>query len=275
MEVIDSNLIPPGISVTPYGPRLNDKTNKLLANPNFLQALDMIPNGDVKQFLELAKRSDKSSALNGIGEEGARFMVAFNRWENQCCNLMSCETRKGKTFMMCTRCKSKVCGTLCQGKYHKKYKHCKNKWTPIRHHLYIKSAQIEIETVLMVWSTGEDRKNLLWTLPKEILFLVFTFVAADKLDEQTICIWCGFHDKKLGFCNKCYLVQYCSADCKEKDFKKHSKRCCQLDGPLDDGPQRLVMFKLPDSKEKQTKKTKTKRKTNRKKRKKKKGRRNK
>ncbi|CAH6419903.1 Hypothetical protein HVR_LOCUS979 [uncultured virus] len=46
---------------------------------------------------------------------------------------------------------------------------------------------------------------------------------------------------KLFFCDKCYLVQYCSKECKEKDLDIHRKRCCDPDGPLDDGPQQFAV----------------------------------
>lgn len=42
---------------------------------------------------------------------------------------------------------------------------------------------------------------------------------------------------KLFFCDKCYLVQYCSKYCLNTDSSEHQKRCCDPNGPLDDGPQ--------------------------------------
>ena len=45
---------------------------------------------------------------------------------------------------------------------------------------------------------------------------------------------------KLFFCEKCYLVQYCSKECQEKNWTQHRERCCNPDGPLDDGPQQFT-----------------------------------
>lgn len=48
---------------------------------------------------------------------------------------------------------------------------------------------------------------------------------------------------KLFFCDKCYLVQYCSEECQEHNLLQHQKKCCNPEGPLDDGPQQFAIIK--------------------------------
>lgn len=50
-------------------------------------------------------------------------------------------------------------------------------------------------------------------------------------------------ETKLYLCKSCYITQYCSPQCQAKCREKHEKRCCKPDGPLDDGPQKIIFFK--------------------------------
>ncbi len=54
---------------------------------------------------------------------------------------------------------------------------------------------------------------------------------------------CSIINRKLSFCQKCWLVQYCSIDCQEANKELHVLRCCKKDGPIDKGPQQLTMVK--------------------------------
>ena len=41
-------------------------------------------------------------------------------------------------------------------------------------------------------------------------------------------------------CSECGLTFYCSSKCQTENRSKHSRRCCKLDGPLDDGPITII-----------------------------------
>jgi hypothetical protein len=43
-------------------------------------------------------------------------------------------------------------------------------------------------------------------------------------------------------CQECGLTFYCSAEHQVEHKAKHSLRCCNLDGPLDDGPMSLAFI---------------------------------
>jgi len=51
-------------------------------------------------------------------------------------------------------------------------------------------------------------------------------------------------DTPLYLCADCKLTFYCSTDCKKAHAEAHAKRCCQANGPLDDGPQKLMFVKV-------------------------------
>lgn len=53
--------------------------------------------------------------------------------------------------------------------------------------------------------------------------------------------------ERLGFCSQCYLTYYCgSSDCREKDRATHAKRCCNPDGPPDEGPFKIAIIQMDE-----------------------------
>jgi hypothetical protein len=60
-----------------------------------------------------------------------------------------------------------------------------------------------------------------------------------------ICDYCldKSNPNNLFLCKDCLLTFYCSENCMEKHSKKHSKRCCNINGPLDDGPMKIAILK--------------------------------
>lgn len=69
-----------------------------------------------------------------------------------------------------------------------------------------------------------------------------------NLLANRICEECG--DKsditKLSICGSCALAWYCSKECQEKHWSKHQLRCCNKDGPLNDGYQAIAFAKRKD-----------------------------
>jgi hypothetical protein len=63
-----------------------------------------------------------------------------------------------------------------------------------------------------------------------------------------ICEECGDkHDiKKLSLCTDCAMCWYCNSDCQSKHWSTHVKRCCQIDGPVDEGYNKPVILKVKD-----------------------------
>lgn len=63
--------------------------------------------------------------------------------------------------------------------------------------------------------------------------------------NNPICDYCldKSNLEKLFLCKKCKLTWYCSEYCQRSHSEKHSKRCCNLDGPLDDGPMQIAILK--------------------------------
>lgn len=64
--------------------------------------------------------------------------------------------------------------------------------------------------------------------------------------QNPICDGCYTKEKKLLLCPACKLTFYCSLECQAKHSEVHADRCCKLDGPLDDGPQRLVLLPIKE-----------------------------
>lgn len=60
-----------------------------------------------------------------------------------------------------------------------------------------------------------------------------------------ICECCGNKEDitKLMICNRCCLSWYCNKACATSHHETHKLRCCKSDGPLDEGFQKIVMFK--------------------------------
>lgn len=60
--------------------------------------------------------------------------------------------------------------------------------------------------------------------------------------QNPICAYCGNKQepKKLKRCTQCYLEFYCNRECQAKHWKTHKARCGKVNGPLDEGYQRIV-----------------------------------
>lgn len=54
--------------------------------------------------------------------------------------------------------------------------------------------------------------------------------------------WNKKNPSKLLVCSGCYLTFYCNIECQRKHWNKHKLRCRKTDGPLDDGPQKIIIF---------------------------------
>lgn len=67
-----------------------------------------------------------------------------------------------------------------------------------------------------------------------------------------ICDHCMYKDDlaQLELCPKCLLVFYCREPkhCKQQAWSKHSERCCNPDGPEDDGPMRPLILPVENLK---------------------------
>lgn len=59
-----------------------------------------------------------------------------------------------------------------------------------------------------------------------------------------ICEECGYKTdtSKLMLCKKCKLSWFCNNTCAEKNHAKHSRRCCNVNGPLDNGYQAITLL---------------------------------
>ena len=137
-----------------------------------------------------------------------------------------------------------------------------------------KEKDAQIVTVVMRCGLGRD------ALPESVklVFDLFLEAAANIPDTDAALVqtkapdmtkeqakmalacnrWCnpiceGCFTKKenvpLFLCRACKLAFYCSAKCQESHSVAHSKRCCKLDGPLDQGPQAIVFLKVNDKKQ--------------------------
>lgn len=49
---------------------------------------------------------------------------------------------------------------------------------------------------------------------------------------------------KLGLCDHCCLTWYCSERCRVADWETHRLRCGRRDGPLDQGPMKLIFAEI-------------------------------
>lgn len=63
-----------------------------------------------------------------------------------------------------------------------------------------------------------------------------------------VCDMCWKNDPKtirnLTRCTQCYLAAYCSKACQLKAWPEHKKRCGEVNGPADEGPQKQVFLKV-------------------------------
>ena len=61
-----------------------------------------------------------------------------------------------------------------------------------------------------------------------------------------ICDHCGYKTdvRQLSLCTDCCLVWYCNETCMLAHAPKHTERCRDLHGPLDDGYQALSFIKI-------------------------------
>ena len=48
----------------------------------------------------------------------------------------------------------------------------------------------------------------------------------------------------LKLCSACKLTFYCSQKCQNAHSEKHAERCWKTNGPLDEGPQKLVFLPI-------------------------------
>ena len=69
--------------------------------------------------------------------------------------------------------------------------------------------------------------------------LVFNLLA------NRICENCGDKrdTRKLSLCNDCALAWYCSKQCQENHWNIHKLRCCNPQGPLNEGYQSIAILK--------------------------------
>ena|SRR5438105_19214 len=62
--------------------------------------------------------------------------------------------------------------------------------------------------------------------------------------------------KILRKCTRCYLSAYCSKRCQKQNWSKHKLRCGKINGPLDEGPQKIVLLSTDQLRDDQNNKVK-------------------
>ena len=60
--------------------------------------------------------------------------------------------------------------------------------------------------------------------------------------SKRICDYCGKQEDNLKICKNCCLSWYCSTDCQKKHWDIHKLRCCNINGPLDEGYQKILLL---------------------------------
>ena len=71
-------------------------------------------------------------------------------------------------------------------------------------------------------------------------FANFTFII-----NHNTCITSGMTTIIINFSNNIFFAisWYCNEDCQKKHWNIHKKRCCNKDGPLDEGYQKISLLK--------------------------------
>jgi len=195
-----------------------EMAKKYSSNPNFLLAMKMIPNSEVQKLRAVVPTESEYT------DNQLRFQIAIIRWQNPICNNAArgtdkqrenpCPNPYGKRFAGICVCGNVYCSRKC---------------------------------FAMSWITHKKDCQ-----PIDKSQLVSKDVAERRLTKAQKCgnSACNTVEINLHFCEKCYLVQYCSSICEEENRSEHEQICCNPDGPTENGPQQIMLMRMD---EKQTK----------------------
>lgn len=120
--------------------------------------------------------------------------------------------------------------------------------TPDGNSLFMKASYyIPTVDILKVVSTiaRHNKESHTEELTKEKSLEIAQQLCFNRLANR-ICENCGDKSNiiKLQICQNCCLSWYCNKECQRNHWNKHKLRCCNRNGPLDDGYQAIMMLEI-------------------------------
>lgn len=99
---------------------------------------------------------------------------------------------------------------------------------------------VDINTVINQCPSNEPFEQRCPMLKQQLAF--------NRLSNR-ICEACGDKSdiRKLSICTDCCLSWYCSKECQVRHWSTHKQRCCNINGPLDNGYQQIAILKIDEN----------------------------